>query len=89
MNVKALERGNKLWEGHRMMLPEHEVQLQEERKRKEEYRPPELAPDALEEIGRMLEGSKMGMGSRQHFVKLLAGPQILHVSRTSPLFPCR
>ncbi|PTX60801.1 YolD-like protein [Melghirimyces profundicolus] len=59
MNVKALERGNKLWEGHRMMLPEHEAQLWQERKRKEEYRPPELAPDALEEIGRMIEWSKL------------------------------
>ena len=39
MNVKALERGNKLWEGHRVILPEHEEQLWRDRKKKEEYHP--------------------------------------------------
>lgn len=57
MHVKALERGNKLWEGHRMILPEYEEELWRERKKKEEYRPPELDPDALEEIARMIEWS--------------------------------
>lgn len=46
----ALEGGNKLWEGHRMILPEHEAQLWRARKRGEEYRPPVLAENALEEI---------------------------------------
>jgi hypothetical protein len=52
-----LERGNKLWEGHRMILPEHEERLRRERRRQEEYRPPELDPDALETIGRKIERS--------------------------------
>lgn len=47
--MKALERGNKLWEGHRIILPEYEDQLWRERKKKEEYRPPALEPEALEE----------------------------------------
>ncbi|MGF7086932.1 hypothetical protein JOD24_000764 [Kroppenstedtia sanguinis] len=55
--VNPLQRGNKLWEGHRMILPEHEHHLWQERRRQEEYRPPELDPDALEAIGRTIERS--------------------------------
>lgn len=55
----ALERGNKLWEGHRMILPQHEEQLWLERQKEKEYRPPVLAEDALEEINRLIERSYM------------------------------
>lgn len=55
--MNPLDRGNKLWEGHRMILPEHEHRLWQERRRQEEYRPPELDPDALEAIGRKIERS--------------------------------
>lgn len=55
----ALERGNKLWEGHRMILPQQEERLWQERKRQEEYRPPVLEEDALEEINRVIRWSWM------------------------------
>ncbi len=53
----ALEHGNQLWEGHRMILPEHEDALRRKRRRQEEYRPLELDPDALETIGRKIQRS--------------------------------
>src|SRR5699024_12696897 len=82
MDMKALERGNKLWEGHRIILPEYEDQLWRERKKKEEYRPP-----ALEEIGRMIEWSKV---EEQAIVITYAskyGPKkyIGHVVRIDPV----
>ncbi len=40
-----------------MILPEHEDHLWQERRGQEEYRPPELDPDALEAIGRTIERS--------------------------------
>ncbi|MFC4077831.1 YolD-like family protein [Salinithrix halophila] len=53
--MKGLDRGNKLWEGHRMILPEHEERLWKERRKAEAYVPPDLDPDQLAEIGRMIE----------------------------------
>ena len=85
--MKALERGNKLWEGHRIILPEYEDQLWRERKKKEEYRPPALEPEALEEIGSMIEWSKV---EEQAIVITYAskyGPKkyIGHVIRIDPV----
>lgn len=52
-----MERGNKLWESHRMILPEHEEVLWQARQREKEYRMPELEEDALQEISRWIEWS--------------------------------
>ncbi|PTM51712.1 YolD-like family protein [Desmospora activa] len=54
-----LNRGNKLWEGNRIILPEHEESLWQAQRKSEEYQPPELDPDALEEIGRIIAWSKL------------------------------
>ncbi|MBA4548028.1 YolD-like family protein [Thermoactinomyces intermedius] len=50
----VLNRKNLLWEGSRMFLPEHREALFARRKRQEEWSPPELAEDALEEINQIL-----------------------------------
>lgn len=57
--VIDMDRGNKLWEGHRMILPEYEEGLRLERKRKSVYRPPDLHPDVLENIERQIQHSYM------------------------------
>jgi len=40
-----MNRGNKLWEGHRIILPEHRDLLFDHREKEREYQPPELAED--------------------------------------------
>ncbi|MDN4594479.1 YolD-like family protein [Polycladomyces subterraneus] len=47
-----MDRGNKLWEGHRMFLPEHAA-LYRERKR-ERHTPPVLDEQRWEEIDRLV-----------------------------------
>ena len=53
-----MDRGNKLWEGHRLLLPHHRDLIREERQKTEEYQPPELATDELEELDRMIRWSR-------------------------------
>mgnify|MGYP001229412615 CR=1 FL=1 len=53
-----MNRGNKLWEGHRIILPQHRDLLFDSRQREREYRPPELAEDEMEEISRLIAWSK-------------------------------
>lgn len=52
-----LKRGNLLWEGSRMFLPEHREQLLERRRNRREFRMPELDEDWLNEISRTLSES--------------------------------
>lgn len=52
-----LKRGNLLWEGSRMFLPEHREQLLERRRNRREFRMPELDEDWLNEISRALSES--------------------------------
>lgn len=52
-----LHRGNKMWEGHRMTLPEHVDALGGVRRERERYEPPTLSEDLLTEIGRLIEQS--------------------------------
>lgn len=54
-----MDRGNKLWEGHRLLLPQHRDLLREETQRKKEYQPPELATDELESLDRMIQWSQV------------------------------
>lgn len=54
-----MDRGNKLWVGHRVILPEHRDLLLEEKQRQQEYQPPELMIDTLEEIARLIGWSKV------------------------------
>jgi len=54
-----MDRGNKLWVGHRVILPQHRDLVLEQKQREREYHPPELAADTLEEIGRVIEWSKV------------------------------
>lgn len=49
-----LNSKNLLWEGSRMVLPEHREALLARRKKQAEWNPPELAEDALEEIDQVL-----------------------------------
>lgn len=51
---KGLKRGNLLWEGSRMILPEHREQLLEYRRKQNEFQVPELDEDQIAEINRML-----------------------------------
>ncbi|WP_280771962.1 YolD-like family protein [Salipaludibacillus daqingensis] len=46
-----LKRGNLMWEGSRMMLPEHIQALRQRRKRAEQDAPPSLTEDDLTELG--------------------------------------
>ncbi|PRX38916.1 YolD-like protein [Planifilum fimeticola] len=54
-----MDRGNKMWEGHRVILPEHRDPLLEQRQRKNVYHTPEMADNALEEINRVIEWSRV------------------------------
>lgn len=49
-----LRRGNLLWEGSRMFLPEHREQLLAKRRSRQEFRMPELDEDWMTEMGRKL-----------------------------------
>lgn len=53
-----MNRGNKLWEGHRIILPQHRDLLFDSRQKERKYRPPELAEDEMEEISRLIAWSK-------------------------------
>ena len=53
-----MNRGNKLWEDHRIILPQHRDLLFDSRQKERKYRPPELAEDEMEEISRLIAWSK-------------------------------
>ncbi|MCM2675559.1 YolD-like family protein [Alkalicoccobacillus plakortidis] len=46
-----LRRGNLLWEGSRMMLPEHKAAIREHNEKEKRIEKHELDPDELQEIG--------------------------------------
>ncbi|MEN0644015.1 YolD-like family protein [Alkalicoccobacillus gibsonii] len=48
-----LERGNLLWEGSRMMLPEHKQAIRAQNEREKHSPAPELDVQELEELGRV------------------------------------
>ncbi|GIM48463.1 hypothetical protein DNHGIG_40120 [Collibacillus ludicampi] len=48
------ERGNKLWEGSRMILPEHRAAITEYERKQRLLKKPTLDPDKLEEMSRKL-----------------------------------
>ncbi|MCS1350044.1 YolD-like family protein [Mechercharimyces sp. CAU 1602] len=54
---RVLERGNKMWEGHRMILPEHVDHLHEQNRAAKKYQAPDLSEDAIREIGFAIEKS--------------------------------
>lgn len=58
--MSTLHRGNLLWEGSRMFLPEHREQLLEQRKKQKEFTPPQLAEDQLEQINLILQEALHG-----------------------------
>ncbi|MDP0941904.1 YolD-like family protein, partial [Klebsiella quasipneumoniae] len=49
-----MQRGNNLWEGSRMFLPEHKQALLKWQKEQEKQTKPELDEQQLEEMNRML-----------------------------------
>ncbi|MGA9173841.1 MAG: YolD-like family protein [Thermoactinomyces sp.] len=49
-----LNRGNRLFEGSRIILPEHRKGLVELRRKKEEYQQPELDDQELERINQII-----------------------------------
>ncbi|OYD09464.1 YolD-like family protein [Paludifilum halophilum] len=51
-----MDRGNKLWEGHRMILPEHVEQYQESRQK--QFVPPVLDEQQMEELNRTVRYAK-------------------------------
>ncbi|MFS8512627.1 MAG: YolD-like family protein [Planifilum fulgidum] len=53
-----MDRGNKLWEGHRLLLPQHRDLILEEKQKAKEYHPPELAADELEALDRTIRWSR-------------------------------
>jgi hypothetical protein len=53
-----MDRGNKLWEGHRLLLPQHRDLILEEKQKAKEYHPPELAADELEALDRAIRWSR-------------------------------
>jgi hypothetical protein len=54
-----MDRGNKMWVGHRVILPEHRDLVLEQKQKEKVYQLPELAVDALEEINRLIEWSRV------------------------------
>ena len=56
-----MDRGNKLWEGHRVILPEHRELLFEHKQKEREYHPPDLAEDQIEKMSRVIERSIVEM----------------------------
>lgn len=55
MRINKLTPGfNLRWESSRMMLPEHRAQLVEERRKKEQFEPPILDEDELQQINRII-----------------------------------
>lgn len=52
---KILNRQNLLWEGSRMFLPEHREGLLEQRRKAEEFVPPELDESQMEAINYILQ----------------------------------
>ncbi|MCS1350746.1 YolD-like family protein [Mechercharimyces sp. CAU 1602] len=54
---RILDRGNKMWEGHRMVLPEHIASFHEQNRKAKECVKPELSEDAITEIGYIIEKS--------------------------------
>lgn len=53
--MSILHRGNLLWEGSRMFLPEHREQLLRQRKESNKFIPPELSPDHMIYINDLLQ----------------------------------
>ena len=51
---KHLERGNKLWESHRMFLPEHKQALTKKKKEQQVVDPPLLDEDKMEQLNWLL-----------------------------------
>lgn len=49
-----LQRGNKLWEGSRMFLPQHKQALLDRKKEQQKIKRPELDEQELEELNRIL-----------------------------------
>jgi len=47
-----------MWEGHRILLPQHRDLLFDHRQKEREFEPPELAEDELEESSRLIAWSK-------------------------------
>jgi len=45
-----MDRGNKLWVGHRIILPDHEALIHEQERTENVYQPPELDEDQLQEM---------------------------------------
>ena len=54
-----MDRGNKMWEGHRIILPEHRDLLFDHKQKEREYHQPDLAEDQIEKVGRVIERSVM------------------------------
>jgi len=48
--MEHLQRGNKLWESHRMFLPEHKEALHERKREVKKIAKPILDEDALEQL---------------------------------------
>lgn len=53
--MSILHRGNLLWEGSRMFLPEHREQLLKQRKKQTEFIPPQLDENHLEQMNLILQ----------------------------------
>lgn len=49
-----LKRGNLLWEGSRMMLPEHKEALLERKRKQKEFTPPLLGEEQLIELNHVI-----------------------------------
>lgn len=58
--MNTLHRGNLLWEGSRMFLPEHREQLLKQRKKQTEFTPPQLDEDQLEQMNLILQEALQG-----------------------------
>lgn len=56
-----MQRGNKLWESHRVIIPEHRRAMMEHEDRQELIERPALDDDALDELSRTL-GEAMEIG---------------------------
>lgn len=70
-----MDRGNKLWVGHRVILPEHRDIIREEKQKQQEYKPPELMSDALDEIARLISWSMVNQKNIEVIYASKYGPK--------------
>ena len=84
-----MDRGNKLWEGHRLLLPQHRDLILEEKQKAKEYHPPELAADELEALDRTIRWSRAKKKADCTYLRQQVRSEAVHRGRPEHQSPRR